>query len=281
MKSKYLLLAFSLVLLMSCEKETAPQPGSGPNNPPPPPPPTLIKVKDVTLSHLPSPYYHLEYNNDGQITIADFSSGLLHYEVNYTGKNISFMQNNTASSQKDKLEYEYTNGVVTLIKVVDKNGVNTRKCFITYNDSHQLTRLDWEVKVAILGFVSEETQEFSYHPDGNVNEIKNHYFNAGSLTESRYTDTYDEYDNKPNPDGFSLIHSSAIHHLILLPAVTIQVNNAKHQRRTGDGVNFDLHYVYTYDAAGRPSMKNGDFVYTNGPTNGQHVPIETFYSYYN
>src|SRR5689334_13837521 len=97
MKSKSLFLVSLVILAMSCHKESTVQPGPQPQpnpNPQPPPPPALVKLKDLNESHLPSPFYHFEYNNEGQTTLAIFSSGLARYEVNYTGKNISFMLNN-------------------------------------------------------------------------------------------------------------------------------------------------------------------------------------------
>ena len=53
------------------------------NQPEPPIVATGLKVKDIIEKNLPSPYYHFEYNDTGNITIAGFQSGLRTYDVEY------------------------------------------------------------------------------------------------------------------------------------------------------------------------------------------------------
>jgi len=58
------------------------------------------------------------------------------------------------------------------------------------------------------------------------------------------------------------------------------VNNARRNVRTGDGLNYETDYTYTYDAKGRPLVKTGDLKLTNGASRGQHVELLTTFSYY-
>lgn len=181
---------------------------------------------------------------------------------------------------KDVLQYSYLDGDVSAINITDKNGVNYRRAYLSYTPSHQLRQLDWVIKVADGGFVPEQTLLLSYNADGNLNELTTHYHAVGSQTDDLFTDKFDDYDDKVNVDAFSLLHSDQMHHLYLLPGIKIQLNNPRHNVRTGDGVNYDVNYTYTYDGKGRPVVKTGDLLWLSGSDSGKHFQVQTTYSYY-
>jgi len=272
MKAKYALLFFLVIAIISCKKGTTPRPH------PPSPPSSLGKLKDMNERNLPSPYYHFEYNDSGDISQASFSAGLRNYQVSYAGEAILKMQNNNGANT-DRLEYVYDNGELVLIKVIDKTGLLYRRCFITWLPSGQLEELDWEVSVGNGVFAQEEAQTFSYFPDKNVKEIVYHDYAVGPQTEATYKDEFENYDDKVNADGFTLLHI-APRHLILLPEFKIQLNNPRRNVRTGDGVNYEVDYTYTYDTEGRPTVKTGDLLWTSGKDSGTRFQPWSTFSYY-
>jgi hypothetical protein len=249
------------------------------NQPEPPIVATGLKVKDITEKNLPSPYYHFEYNDTGNITIAGFQSGLRTYDVEYNGKNIESMENTVDPVNKVRLDYEYRNGDLFVVRVKDKNGVTLRHCIFSFSPSHQLQQMDWDVAEGSVGFLLEQTLTFSYYPDGNVMQIVTHNYAVGAQTEATYADKFENYDDHLNPDGFSLLHTSG-HELILMPGLKFQINNPGRVVRTGNTVNYEIKYTYTYDANRRPTIKTGDLKFNSGPDIGQHFETQSTFSYY-
>jgi hypothetical protein len=269
------LLTLSMVIAMigsSCHKSPVHQPDI-------PAPLPLVKLKDINVRTLPSPYYHFEYNDTGNITIAGFQGGLRIYDVDYSGKNIASMQNIADPLNKVRLDYEYMNGDLLALKIKDKNGVVFRHCILSFSSAHQLKQVDWDIADGNVGFYQEQTVTFSYYPDGNVMEIKTHNYAVGSQTEATYIDKFEDYDDKVNADGFSLLHTNG-HELILMPGLRFQINNPRHAIRTGDGINYEIGYSYSYDSKGRTTVKTGDLKFTNGPNAGQHLETQSTFSYY-
>jgi len=287
MKARYLLLILFVATLTACRKheeqpmEQAIQPAvklpSMPGDKP------ALKLKDMVVSGLPSPYYHFAYNDSGYIAKAIFASGLSFYDMSYTNKKLSEMAMNKdvpVDTKKDKLKYDYDQGNLTDIRVMDKNGVLNRVCYFTFSASRQLEALEWVVKIG-EGFATEMIMSFSYYPDGNLEKIRYSSSPVGSQTVSFYEDKYENYDDKPNADGFSLLHVNPyFFDFILLPSVHLQTNNARRLTHTGDGENYIINYSYTYDTKARPIIKSGDFYYTNGQYTGHHVSLQTTFSYY-
>ena len=248
------------------------------SQPEPPIAAPVLKVKDINERNLPSPFYHFEYDDSGKIVLAEYSSSLRIYDVNYNGSHIESMEN-IADLSHMRLEYEYSNGDLLAVKVKDKDGVTLRHCIFTFSPSHQLQQVDWDVADGNVGFYLEQTMTFSYYPDGNVMEIVTHNYPVGSQAGATYTDRFENYDDHANADGFSLLHTTP-HELILIPGLKFQVNNPRRNVRTGDGINFETNYSYTYDGKGRPTVKTGDVKFTNGTNAGQHFESQSTFSYY-
>lgn len=268
-------LTASMIVAMigtACHKEPVSQPE-------PPIPTPVLKVKDITEKNLPSPYYHFEYDDTGNITIAGFQSGLRIYDVDYSGRNIESMENTVDPNNKVRLEYEYSNGDLLAVRVKDKNGFTFRHCIFSFSPSHQLEEMEWDVADGTVGFLLEQTLTFSYYPDGNVKEITTHNYAVGSQIEATYTDRFENYDAHLNPDGFSLLHTNG-HELILMPGLKFQTNNPGRVIRTGQSVNYEIDYTYTYDSKERPTIKTGDMRFNSGPNTGQHFETRSTFSYY-
>jgi hypothetical protein len=93
-------------------------------------------------------------------------------------------------------------------------------------------------------------------------------------------DHFEQYDNGINIDGFSLLHTEFFDHLILLPGVQLQKGNPARVTRTGDGLNFQVDYAYTYDDRDRPLAKRGDLILLNGPDAGRRFQLQSVFTYY-
>lgn len=277
MKTKYMWLVFIVVALFSCRKGK-----DNPSETPASPYPFVAqKLKEINITGSLTPYYHFEYNSDKQISNFNFSNGLI-YDITYTGDNLTLMKNNTAGTSKDSVKYEYAGNKLTSIIVATGSGFAYRRAFLTYYNSGQLQKLEWEMKLDNEPFAKEQSFTFTYYADGNVKEIVQQYFAIGQLPATTFTDRYENYDNKINVDGFTLAQPSRFNIPVLIPGITLQVNNVGRIVRTGGAaVTYKVNYTYTYDANGRPLVKSGDFVNTSGPDTGQHYQLQTTYSYYN
>ncbi len=250
-----------------------------PVNPAEPPSAAPLKVKDITEKNLPSPYYHFEYDNSGKIILLNYQSGLRNFEIKYNGENIVSMENRVGPFSDIKLEYIYVNGEFVGIKVKNGNGEVIENCIVSYNSSHQLQEIEWDISDGSTGFLIEQTLTYSYYPDGNIMEVVTHNYPVAPQTESIYTDRFEDYDDHVNADGFSLANNST-HEPILLPGTKIQLNNPRRVIHTGDGINFEINFTYTYDGKGRPAIKTGDLKFNNGVNAGRHFETRSTFSYY-
>ena len=246
---------------------------------PPPSDAQTILLKDIVIQSLPSPYYHFEYDGAGFIIKSAFSAGLRSYSVNHVSKRISEIES-TDILNNDKMVYHYEDGKVFLIQYFDQSGKNYRRCFVTYNTTGQLVKIEWELKLGVTGFAIDRTLTFDYYADANLKELTDHrHFIAGQQTEASYTELYENYDNKINVDGFTHIHDNN-DHLILLPNIKLQKNNPSKTIRSGNGINYQITHTYTYNEINRPIQVNGDVLFTSGPDAGKHFQSHTTFTYY-
>ena len=264
-------------LLLGCGDSTAPGDPGGGGNPNPPPPPVLLQ--DVVLSNLPSPYYHFEYDSADRIRAVSFASGFTMYEVVYQGDRISELRNN-ALGNTDRLVYQYDGaGRVSEVSYVRPDNTVSTRVMLTY-DGEKLTGLERERQMAD-SFVVDKTVSFSYYPDGNLQELTEHRpLIEGFQPATTTVDRFEQYDAGINVDGFGLIHDDFFDHLVLLPGVVLQKANPARVTRTGDGDNFTVDYVYTYDARNRPLIASGDLLLLNGTDAGRHIQIQSGFTYY-
>jgi len=266
------LLLLVVVALISCHKQR-----DITFTPPPPPVPEIL-LKDVVESHLPSPYYHFEYDASKKVSFVSFASDFSRYDVLYAGGRISEMRNNILVN-KDRLLYTYNAaGQVEFIRYADSTGVVYKTVDLFYNGP-KLVRLDRARRVN-SGFVYEKTTTMSYYADGNLKDITYHFLPFENQTDVTYTLHYEQYDNKINVDGFGLLHQEFFDHLFLLPAVQLQKNNPGKESLTGDGENYTVNYTYTYNDKNAPLTKTGDLLFLTGTHAGQHFEVSSTFTYY-
>jgi hypothetical protein len=270
MKFTYALLLMAFAI--SCKKEK--------NNIPPPVTAAPILVKDIVHQNLPSPYYHFQYDSLGRVKRVEFSSGLAMYDVSWQQNRITEMKN-TVMVNKDRITYEYdATGKPAVVRIANEAGEIYRRAFLSYDAANRLMELEWEVRLTATGFAKEQELKFSYYPDGNLATLRDErVFIDGVQDAAVYTDRFELYDNKPNVDGFSLIHTTG-RHLVLLPGIVLQKNNAGKIIRTGDGTNYRINYIIQYNNKNYPAQKNGEMEITSGPAAGTKLNLGTQLSYY-
>lgn len=270
---RWIVPAVLLALTAACASDGAP------TSPPPPDPAPKPLLRDMVVDHLPSPYYHFEYDTSGRANRASFASDFFVYDLVYSGGRLTEMRNNILVNH-DRLVYAYDGaGRVATVTYVDDGGTEFARVHLTYS-GRQLVTLERE-RLVQGAFVMDKTMSFTYDASGNLFELTQHFPAVGQVqTEATVTDRYEHYDTGINVDGFGLLHSEFFDHVVLLPDVQLQRGNPGTETRTGDGDNYRVEYTYTYDDQHRPLTKNGDIVLSNGPNAGQHFPSSTVYSYY-
>ena len=277
--TRYIFIIVFEVILISCHKNSLEHPMPVPIGERP-----IVKLKDMIEQGLPSPYYHFEYNDTGYISRVAFASDLSSYDLSYYDGKVDLMLMNKDvpfDTKKDKIVYDYKDEQLTGIRIFDKNNVYYRKCLFTFSAARQLLQLDWYVKTDNTGLSKEQTLNFSYYPDGNLEKINRQVYAVGPQISATYQDRFEDYDDKLNADGFALLHIDPFFlDLLLLPSVHLQMNNPRKMIHTGDGANYEVNYMYTYDNETRPVTKSGDFYYTSGQDAGKHTPILTTFTYY-
>jgi len=272
MVSRFLSLVVFVSIIISCNKEK-------PIAPETPTDRVEIQLKDISWQHLPSPYYHFDYNDSGFITNASYSSSALSYDVFYTGFRIRELKN-LVGAYVDKIQYTYDQNLVTVIKYYNKTGIIYKRCFLTYNSSRQIIKMEWELKIENMGFAAHRTVTFSYYPDGNLVELsEQRHAIPGVQTASLILDRFENYDQQKNVDAFSLLHRSD-EHMVLLPSVVLQKNNPGKNIRSGDGIHYEISYTYQYNSSQVPVSRKGDVLFTSGPDAGTHFESNVNFSYY-
>jgi len=266
------------LLLISCKKD---YPGDHHTPPPAPDPVRKVLLKDITIPHLPSPYYHFEYNSDSLPVKASFGSGYTNYDILYSGNIISEMRNNIIVNH-DTLRYIYDNsGKIALIKFINQSNVVYRHAFFTYS-GNQVTEIEWDHKEGNAGFLIDRTMKFTYYADGNVKVITEHRPAVSGSPEYNSTLELSQYDDKVNVDDFSLIHDGIHDHLFLLQDFRLQRNNHRKEVFSAGPGNtaYIVDYTYTYKSDGTPLSKSGSLLFTAGADSGKRFGVSTAYSYY-
>ena len=244
----------------------------------PVPPNTKTLLKDLVIPNLPSPYYHFEYDTAGQVDFVSFASDFFRYKVFYDGNRISELRNMIIVN-KDRIEYFYNDGGrVNEILYADSTGLAYTRIRLAYLGD-KLIKTQRE-RIMPAGTFVDRIMTMSYFADGNLAVLTSHYLPHDTQAEAFFIDRFEQYDDKINTDGFSLLHPEFFDHLFLLPGVTLQKNNPLKESRTGDGTNYTVSYTYAYDNKMRPLTKTGDLTFTNGADSGTHHEVSEILSYY-
>jgi hypothetical protein len=260
--------------IVSCKKEhVADHPASDP-----PAQTRKILLKDILIPRLPSPYYHFEYGADSLVSKANFASGYFMYDVLYNNGRIGEMRNNILVNH-DTLRYVYDNtGKVSMVNFIDQH--NVLKRHVTFNyDGANVSKIMWDHQVNDQ-FMTDRTLTFTYHADGNLRDMTDYRPAARGIDEINFTTHFDDYDDKVNVDDFTLIHDGIHDHLLVLPGLHLQHNNARKQWVTGITDQYTVTYNFTYNPDDTPVLKSGELVFNSGSLSGRKFNVSTSYTYY-
>ena len=272
--TRYVLPFVAAALLVACGDDSI-------VDPTPVQPVSGVLLKDVVVQHLPSPYYHFEYDASGRVKEASFASDLRKYDVTYTDGRITGLQDRDLTLQ-DRLTYLYDDeGRVFAVRYDRPNGELYTVIFYSYDGARLIKAERYRLVAPSVGFIIDKTQTLAYDASGNLSELTTHRPEIqGEQTEATYVDHFEQYDGGSNVEAFSLLHDEFSDHLVLLPGVKLQQGNPRRVTRTGDGVNYVADYTFVYDGANRPLSKTGSVQFTAGPEAGQTFQTLSQFSYY-
>ncbi|HEY4209352.1 MAG TPA: hypothetical protein VGM31_21150 [Puia sp.] len=242
-----------------------------------------ILLKDITMPHLPSPYYHFEYNPDSTVSRVEFDSQLTMYDVLYNGGRISEMRNDIIVNH-DTLRYLYDDaGKVFMIIFKNQSNVTYRHVSFMY-DGDRVKEISWDHAEGQVGYLIDRVLTFTYYPDGNVKTIAERRPEQTGVPEFTSTTLFEQYDDKVNVDDFDLVHDGIHDHLFLFQGFRLQKSNPGKETffgRSGtDSAGYSVNYAYTYRNDGTPTLKAGDLLFTAGSQAGQRFQVSTSYTYY-
>jgi hypothetical protein len=268
-----------LVILISCKKERG-SPTTDPPIVPPNPPAKHVLLKDITIPHLPSPYYHFEYNADSLPSQVNFASGFSIYDIFYNGNRIGEMRNNIIVNH-DTLRYVYDPaGKLTMLKFINESNIVYRLVNFIYNGD-LIKEIEWNIKEGNIGYYVDRRVTFAFYPDSNLKTMIDYRAAFNGSPEQTLTSLFELYDAKINVDDFSLVHDQYHDHLFLLQGFRLQKNNPGKETFTVNGVVFYTNdFTYTYNPDNTPSYKNGNFIYHSGSDSGKVFETSASYSYY-
>jgi len=270
--ARYLLMLLVFETFIACKKQR--------EMTTPPPPSGSALLKDIVEEQWPSPYYHFEYYGSKQISLVSFASDYNRYGVFYNSDRISEIRNSVIDN-RDRLQYFYNNeGKIGSIKYVDSTGLVYKTVDLFY-DGQRLTRLEHSRRTA-SGFVPEKKISMAYYADSNLMDITYDLLPFEAVPGGTSTIHFEQYDNKINVDGFTLLKDEMFNHqhLLILPGVQLQKNNPGKETRTGDGVNYTVDYTYTYNDKNAPSTRKASRLILNTSLAGQRSETNSTFSYY-
>jgi hypothetical protein len=280
MRYRHVLLSLTFgMILFACKKDQV-TPTADPPVLPPNPIAKHALLKDIIVPHLPSPYYHFEYNTDSLPSKVDFASGFSIYDVIYTDHKIAEMRNNIIVNH-DTLRYLYDSaGKLTMIKFINESNIVYRLVNFAY-DGDQIRELEWNIKEGNVGYYIDRRVTFTFYPDGNLNTMTDYRAAFNGSPEQTLTTLFEQYDDKINVDDFILLHDQYHDHLFLLQSFRLQKNNPRKETFSVNGiVLYTNDFTYVYKADNTPSDKNGNFLYTSGADSGKRFETSANYTYY-
>jgi hypothetical protein len=265
--------AMIVLLIAACSKPVDPKP-----LPPPPDDTSGVRLKEVAINSLPSPYFHFDYNDSGYVTNLDFAQGFFTYQLQYESKRLVKMTN---TRNNDYLLYQYANGQVAAIKHMDavtaKPGWHYE---FTYYTNRQLKQIRW--------FHFEDDSNDSvlvrkvvliYYPDGNLSEFDDYRRNGNNEVTWSGTVEFKSYDQGINVDDFYLF-KDFFDDVLFLPQVKLQKNNAKQTISSGINNDFKIDYTYQYNDKNVPLVKSYDMLQVRGSDAGKRFTGAERFFYY-
>jgi hypothetical protein len=256
------------LLAASCKKEAPRQPVAA-----------EIFLKSIAFQSLPAPYYQFEYSGPARVSKVTTDGGDVLYQAIYDGRRLLELVQQQARQAKSILYSYGSSNQVESLRFLSAGGEVERRCFLRYDAQGRLDEMEWEVKAG-ASFAADRTIQFAYNEKHNVTERREQcHFIDGRQEAATLIDTFEDYDDQLNIDGFTLLqrHNGPF---VLLPGVVLQRNNPRRVTRTGTGIHYQIDYTYTYTKKRCPLERKSTMVINNGPQAGQRTEATTAFAYY-
>ena len=231
-----------------------------------------IKLKEVTVQGLPSPYFQYKYDANNFVTELNQEAGFYQYRIEYKNGRISKMINNTVVN-KDTLIYHYTGNNVTRIDLQQPGLGKTEEVILYYDIENKLIETAWKKTGSAEVF---KRMLFDYN-EQNVMWRCEVYYDLGTVGLEK-TNTYDfeQFDDKFNPQSNYLLKES---HYLYLPQVRLHKNNPLKVKLSGIINDFEFDNAYQYSDT-LPVIKTSVMKQTRGDGSGMTRTGITRYTYY-
>ena len=231
-----------------------------------------IKLKEVTVQGLPSPYFQYKYDANNFVTELNHESGFYQYRIEYKNGRISKMINNTVVN-KDTLIYHYTGNNVTRIDLRQPGIGKTEEVIFYYDIENKLIETAWKK----TGSADVVKRMLFYYNEQNTLWRCEVYYDLGTVgLEKTNTHDFEQFDDKVNPESNYLLKES---HYLYLPQVRLQKNNPIKVKISGVANDFEFVNSYQYSDT-LPVLKTTLMKQTRGSGAGMERTGITRYSYY-
>jgi len=268
---------FILILsVLGCNKNDnvvlpVPPPGTGADDA------RMVLLKDIVADHLPSPYFHFEYDDQHYAKKISFASDLFVYNVEYHDKRVTRMVN---LPNQNSLEYSYNNGHVSEINEFSgTTGNMVYNYAFLYNSRMQLTHVFWITFDHDPGGNIFKRADLAYLPDSNLASINLYYAaNPGDTLTWTSRDEFSDYDNQTNVDDIAVL-KDFFGTFLFLPQVKLQKNNPLKEHITSATNEYLITNTYAYQN-NLPVTKTSSVDQIRGGTGGGPVQVATHYTYY-
>jgi hypothetical protein len=234
-----------------------------------------VLLKDMDVEHLPSPYFHFEYDALHYVNKISFASEFFVYSVEYEHNRVKTIH---SQPNGNTLVYVYNNGQVSDINEFSgRTGTIAFTYHFTYDANHQLVQAFW-YKYLDSGEASPfKRADLAYLADGNLASLDLYYaITPGQLSWSS-KEEFSDYDSNTNVEDITLLKDFFDAYLFL-PQVKLQRNNPMKEHIISDVNEYEISNAFDYQN-GLPITKTSLVNQTKGG-NGQG-PIQgvTHFSY--
>jgi hypothetical protein len=279
LKEKFILtLIISICTLFhACKKDTD-QPNPPKHDPPYEYYTRNVKVKDVNIERLPSPFFHFEYDPFGLAKRIDFASGFYVYDLKYDDRKLLKMTN---IINNNTLEYTWTADKVTDIRERRTSGVQLWHYVFMYNADNQVREIRWyQMGPNANDSLLARKVVLAYGSDGNLSRYDDYRNSSGTPgpVEWSHAEEFSNFDDGVNVDDIGIM-KDFFDHVLFLPNIRFQVNNPQNVRYTSVQNDYDISYDWTYNNK-LPVSKRTTFLQTRGTDAGRTIVGSTNYSYY-
>ena len=229
-----------------------------------------IRLREVTIQGLPSPYLQFTYNSNQFITGINHQSMFFRYDVTYKNGRVHKLINKTVG-EHDTLQYYYNGHLVNQIDWIAEGTGKREEINLLYDSKNRLVEMVW--KNTIHNRIVKKML-FVYNQQNNMTNCDIFYELGNGLAKTN-TYHFDSFDTNENLTSNYLLNE---YHFLFLPGIRLQQNNPLHATLTG--IENDFEFTYSYSYIGKlPVEKRTTMKQTRGSDAGMIRNGITGYSY--